>query len=96
MYVAKWLLPRQSSIVYVPFESSLTILQKTLAVHLYNHHNSNEMPKVYIASTIIETRMILQCLSSSRSAYIENNITKLAITIYFSEDYVCIYMYVAV
>ena len=52
---------------YVPFELSLTSPEKHFANLVHNHHNSNDVPKVYIPSTMIETCIILQCLSSSEN-----------------------------
>ena len=53
-----------------PFESSLILLQQCLATPLYSHHNSKDMPKVYIASTMMETCVTLQYSSSSENAYV--------------------------
>ena len=47
--------------VFVPPES---LSQHIVSNFLHNHHNSNDVPKVYIPSTMIETCTILQSLSS--------------------------------
>ena len=56
--------------MYVPSES---FAQKHLVNFLYNHHNSNDVPNVYIPSTMIETCTILQySLSSEIKMYIQS------------------------
>ena len=37
---------------------------------MHSHHNSNDVPKVYTPSTMIETCIILQYLSSENKTYI--------------------------
>ena len=56
---------------YVPSES---FSQRSLANFLCNHHNSNDVPKVYIPSTMIETCTILQYSLSSENEDIHSYI----------------------
>ena len=52
---------------YIPPE---LVSKHSLAKLLHNHHNSNDVPKVYIPSTMIETCTILQYSSSENKMHI--------------------------